>query len=217
MTIQQIKVVIVDDHPGVRAGIKKLLYHAKDIVVVGEGANGAEAIRLARTQKPDIMLLDVELPVLRGEEVARHIRDNQPDVKILAVSSYNDRLYIQAMLENGALGYITKDEAPDLLLEAVYSIVNGKNKWVSPRASQHTHQDYPDEQSLTARETDILHQLTLKKTEKEISQSLRIDEKRLTRHLQLLKAKFGVDSLTDLRRTARRIMRGRKPDQSNGN
>jgi DNA-binding NarL/FixJ family response regulator len=217
MTIQQIKVVIVDDHPGVRAGIRKLLIRAKDIVVVGEGADGAEAIRLARSHNPDIMLLDVELPVLRGEEVARRLRDTQPDVKILAVSSYNDRLYIQAMLENGALGYITKDEAPDLLLEAVYSIANGSNNWVSPQATLTADQESPDELSLTAREMDILDQLMLKKTEKEISHSLRIDEKRLTRHLQLLKTKFGVDTIIDLRRTARRIMRRRKPDQSNGN
>jgi len=217
MTIQQIKVVIVDDHPGVRAGIRRLLFHAKDIIVVGEGGDGVEAIRLARSQNPDIMLLDVELPVMRGEEVARRLRDTQPDVKILAVSSHNDRLYIQAMLENGALGYITKDEAPDLLLEAVYSIAKGENKWISPRASLIAYQDPPDELSLTAREMDILDQLILKKTELEISQSLRIDERRLTRHLQLLKAKFGVDTITDLRRTARRLMRRRKSDQINGN
>ena len=216
MTIQQIKVVIVDDHPGVRAGIRKLLYHAKDIIIVGEGADGAEAIRLAKTKNPDVMLLDVELPVLRGEEVARHLRDNQSQVKILAVSSYNDRHYILAMLENGAVGYITKDEAPDLLLEAVYSIVNGKRKWISPRASQHAHEEIPDEQSLTAREMDILDQLAMRKTEKEISQSLRIDEKRLTRHLQLLKAKFGADSLEDLRRTVRDYLREHRPNRSNG-
>jgi len=213
MTIQQIKVVIVDDHPGVRAGIRKLLFSAQDIVIVGEGADGAEAIRLARTQKPDIMLLDVELPILRGEEVARRIHDNQPDVKILAVSSHNDRLYIQAMLENGAVGFITKDEAPDLLLDAVHSIISGDNKWVSPQASKHTREESPDEQSLTPREMDILHQLSLKKSEKGISQSLKIDERRLTRHLQLLQAKFGVDSLADLRTHARQFMRDRRPDK----
>jgi DNA-binding NarL/FixJ family response regulator len=215
MTIQQIKVVIVDDHPGVRAGIRKLLYQAKDIVIVGEGGDGAEAIRLATTKNPDVMLLDVELPVLRGEEVARQLKDNHSHVKILAVSSYNDRQYILAMLENGAVGYITKDEAPDLLLEAVYSIFNGKRKWISPRASQHASQDLPDEQSLTDREMDILNQLAMKKTEKEISQSLNIDERRLSRHLQLLKAKFGVDSLEDLRRSFRNYIGAHNVDQHN--
>jgi DNA-binding NarL/FixJ family response regulator len=210
MTTQQIKVVIVDDHPGVRAGIRRLLFSAKDIIVVGEGADGAEAIRLARTRKPDIMLLDVELPLLRGEEVARHIRDNHLGVKILAVSSHNDRLYIQAMLENGAMGFITKDEAPDLLLDAVYSIFRGDAKWVSPRASRHARQVLPSEQTLTTREMDIMHQLALKKSEKEISHSLEIDERRLARHLQLLQAKFGLASIDELRRAARRITRARK-------
>jgi len=210
MTVQQIKVVIVDDHPGVRAGIRKLLFSAKDIVVVGEGADGAEAIQLARTQRPDIMLLDVELPVMRGEEVARQIRDNHLGVKILAVSSHNDRLYIQAMLENGAMGFITKDEAPDLLLDAVYSIVRGEAHWVSPRASRHARQVLPSEQTLTTREADILRQLSLKKSEKEISRSLEMDEKRLARHLQLLQAKFGVDSIDNLRRIARRFIGARK-------
>jgi DNA-binding NarL/FixJ family response regulator len=214
--MQQIKVVIVDDHPGVRAGIRKLLFHAKDIVVVGEGADGAEAIRLAKTKHPDVMLLDVELPVLRGEEVARHLKESHPEVKILAVSSYNDRQYILSMLENGAEGYITKDEAPDLLLEAVYSIVNGESKWVSPRAAQHTRQELPDEQSLTAREMDILNQLATKKTEKEISQLLGIDERRLTRYLHLLKVKFGVDTIADLRHVVRNFIRARHKDNGNG-
>lgn len=210
MTTQQIKVVIIDDHPGVRAGIRKLLFSAKDIVVVGEGADGAEALRLARTQKPDIMLLDVELPVLRGDEVARHIRDDHLGVKILAVSSHNDRLYIQGMLENGAMGFITKDEAPDLLLDAVYSIFRGEVNWVSPRASRRARQVLPNEQSLTSREIDILGQLTTKKTEIEIAQTLEMDEKRLARHLQLLQAKFGVDSIDDLRRVTRHFNHPRK-------
>ena len=131
---EQIRVVIVDDHPGVRAGIRKLLFAAKDILVVGEGTNGLEAIQLAEAHNPDVMLLDVELPILRGDMVVRKIRDAQPGVKVLAVSSYHDRSYVQGMMENGAFGYITKDEAPELLVEAVRSVFNGKTKWVSPRA-----------------------------------------------------------------------------------
>jgi DNA-binding NarL/FixJ family response regulator len=131
---EQIRVVIVDDHPGVRAGIRRLLITAKDILVVGEGANGLEAIQLAESHVPDVMLLDVELPIVRGDEVVRKIRDTQPGVKVLAVSSYNERLYVQGMLENGASGYITKDEAPELLLEAVRRVSAGNSKWISPRA-----------------------------------------------------------------------------------
>ena len=134
MTEKQIRVVIVDDHTGVRTGIRYLLGKAKDIDVVGEGANGVEAVELASTHKPDIMLLDVELPVMRGDEAVRLIRGKHPEVKVLAVSSYSDRQFIMEMMANGAAGYITKDEVPDLLVEAVRIIHNANHTWLSPRA-----------------------------------------------------------------------------------
>lgn len=134
---KQIKVVIVEDHPGVRAGIKRLLLAAKDIIVLGEGTDGIEALQLARTHLPDVLLLDVELPALRGDKVARKIQDSQPEIKVLAVSSYNDRSYVQGMMDNGASGYITKDEAPELLVEAVRSIFKSNRKWLSPRAQKY--------------------------------------------------------------------------------
>src|SRR5512133_3303585 len=87
MVDKQIKVLIVDDHSGVRAGIKNLLQAAQDMVVVGEGANGAQAIELAASKAPDIMLLDIELPDQRGDVVMRHIHKTQPNLKVLAVSS----------------------------------------------------------------------------------------------------------------------------------
>ena len=135
--MEYIKVVIVEDHPGVRAGIKKMLFHAKDILVIAEGENGKDAIQLTRTHLPDVLLLDVELPVRRGDEVVSEIRQAHPKVKILAVSSYLDREYVQGMMEQGASGYITKDEAPGLLVEAVRSIFLGDQTWISPRARKY--------------------------------------------------------------------------------
>jgi len=133
---EQIRVVIVDDHARVREGIKRILVAASDIVVIGEGANGADALQLAQEQRPDVMLLDMELPVLRGDQVAQIIRDTHLRVKILAVSSYDDRSYVQSMIENGALGYITKDEASELLVEAVRQVHAGKGAWMSPRVQK---------------------------------------------------------------------------------
>ncbi len=200
---QPIEVVIVDDHPGVRAGIKNLLAPAKDIVVVGEGANGAEAIQLARGKNPDILLLDVELPILRGDEVVRRIRDEHLNVKVLAVSSYNDRMYIQGMMENGAVGYITKDEAPAMLVDAVRSIARENKKWISPRASTNSTPASPEEQTLTYSELEIINRLLLGKSEAEISQELKISAKSLSHYLQLLMDKFGVDSTEALSIAAR--------------
>lgn len=133
---EQIRVVIVDDHAGVREGIKRILVAASDIVVIGEGATGADALRLARDHRADVMLLDMELPVLRGDQVAQIMRDTQSRVKILAVSSYDDRSYVQSMVENGAMGYITKDEAAELLVEAVRQVHAGKTAWISPRVQK---------------------------------------------------------------------------------
>ena len=139
MAQKQIRVVIVDDHRGVRTGIRYILGNAKDIDVVGEGANGVEAVQLAGKYKPDVMLLDVELPVMRGDEAVRLIRGKYPEVKVLAVSSYNDQQLILEMMSNGAAGYITKDEVPYYLIDAVRSINKADGTWLSPRA-QKTHQ-----------------------------------------------------------------------------
>lgn len=206
MTDKQIKVVIVDDYPGVRAGIKNLLQTAKDIVVVGEGASGAEAIELARTKNPDIVLLDVELPDLRGDIVTYRIHEKQPEMKILAVSSYSDRQFINGMLATGAAGYITKDEAPSLLLDAIRSIIHKGGSWLSPRAVKNTRLAPIEEQMLSRREVDILEQLVLDRSDNEIAGFLGTDEQHIKSYLRLLMKKFEAESLTSLKQIARRIL-----------
>src|SRR3990172_7871823 len=186
---QKIKVVIVDDYPGVRAGIRNLLQAAKDIVVVGEGANGREAIELALTKNPDIVLLDVELPDLRGDVVTLRIHEIQPGIKILAVSSYSDRQFIHGMLETGAAGYITKDEAPAMLLDAIRSIIYSGRNWLSPRAVKNTSLVPIEEQMLTKREIHILEQLVLERTEAEIAVFLGTEEGQVKRYVRLLMKK----------------------------
>ena len=206
MIDKQIKVVIVDDYPGVRAGIKNLLQAAKDIVVVGEGASGAEAIELAFTKNPDIMLLDVELPDLRGDIVTHRIHEKQPEMKILAVSSYSDRQFIHGMLETGAVGYITKDEAPFMLVDAIRSIINTGGNWLSPRAVKNTRLTPIEEQMLSKREVDILEQLVLDRSDTEIAVFLGTEEKQIKSYLRLLMKKFEAESLTSLKHIAQRIL-----------
>lgn len=206
MIEKQIKVVIVDDFPGVRAGIKNLLQSAKDIVVVGEGTNGKEALELAFTKNPDIMLLDVELPDLRGDIVTHRIHETQPNIKVLAVSSYSDREFIHGMLETGAVGYITKDEAPAMLLEAIRSIVYSGGNWLSPRAVKNTRLVPIEEQMLSKREIDILEQLVLNRSDKEIADFLDTDEKHVKSYLKLLMTKFEAESLNSLKAIAQRIL-----------
>lgn len=203
---KQIRVLVVDDHSGVRTGIKNLLQSAKDMVIVGEGGNGAEAIELAATRKPDILLLDIELPDQRGDAVMRHIHNTQPDMKVLAVSSYSDRDYILGMLENGAAGYITKDEAPSMLVEAIRSIINKGISWFSPRAIKNSGIPSVEEQTLTKREVQILEQLVLDRSPQEIASFLNMDVAQVDKYLKLLMQKFETESMNSLKQIAKRIL-----------
>ena len=205
-TDQKIRVLIVDDHSGVRAGIKNLLLSAKDMVIVGEGGSGAEAIELAAMKKPDILLLDIELPDQRGDAVMRHIHNTQPDLKVLAVSSYSDRDYILGMLENGASGYITKDEAPMMLVEAIRNIIMKDMSWFSPRAIRNSGIPSVEEQTLTKREVEILEHLVLGRTSQEIASLLNMDVAQVDKYLKLLMRKFETDSIMSLKHIAKRIL-----------
>src|SRR5690349_20381310 len=208
---QKIKVLVVDDHSGVRAGIKNLLQSAKDMVIVGEGGNAAEAIELAATWKPDILLLDIELPDQRGDAVMRHIHNTQPETKVLAVSSYSDRDYILGMLENGASGYITKDEAPMMLLDAIRSIINKGISWFSPRAVKNSGLPSIEEQTLTKREVEILQQLILDRPSDQIASFLNMSVEQVEKYLTLLMRKFETDSRVALKQIASRILSRREP------
>jgi DNA-binding NarL/FixJ family response regulator len=129
------RVVLADDHDAVRAGIRCILQNAHGIEVVGEARNGAEAIQLVAQLKPDVLLLDMEMPVLNGIEVARQLHEAGDTVQILALSSYDDRHYILELLENGASGYLTKDEAPEYIVHAVQRVAEGEHGWLSKRAA----------------------------------------------------------------------------------
>jgi DNA-binding NarL/FixJ family response regulator len=203
----QSEVLIVDDHPAVRASLRQLLSDAADIVVTGEAGDGKAAVELARSTNPDLILLDVQMPELRGDEAMELIYGSQPEIRVLAISAYDDQSYVQSMLENGAAGYITKDEAPLLLLEAIRSILaNGKFSWVSPRARKSGGLLSYERQMLTLHQVDLLEQLLDGRSEDEIVISLGIDRRHVTRYLDVLMRQLGVDSLEGLKKAAHRIL-----------
>lgn len=141
----------------------------------------------------------------------RHIHITQPEMKVLAVSSYSDRDYILGMLENGASGYITKDEAPVMLLEAIRSIIHKGKSWFSPRAIKNSGLPAIEEQTLTKREVEILQQLILDQPADQIAAFLNMSTDQVEKYLKLLMRKYETDSLGSLKQIATRIFSRRGP------
>jgi DNA-binding NarL/FixJ family response regulator len=192
------RVVLADDHPVVRSGIRNLLEKASGIEVVGEANGGEEALKLAETLLPDVLLLDMEMPDLKGVEVAQRLREMGSPVRILALSAYDDRQYILELLANGASGYLVKEEVPETIIEAVRGVARGEQGWVSRRvASQMAdwiHAEEPGKMGLTSRELEVLRLVVAGKTNQEIGIALGISEKTVEKHLEGVFSKLKVAS-----------------------
>jgi len=193
-----IRVLLADDHPVVRHGIRALLERAGDIEIAGEAANGAEILDLAGKVAPDIVLLDMELPDIEGTQVARQMQQLYPNIKILALSAHDDTFYIKGVLESGAVGYLMKDEAPEMILEAVRGVARGDMGWVSRRVSAHitswVQSVKSGEIKLTSREEDVLRLVVAGKTNQAIAAELGISEKTVEKYMGVIFTKLNVSS-----------------------
>ncbi len=193
-----IRVLLADDHPVVRTGIRNLLSKSADIEVVGEASNGAEALQLVEELTPDVLLLDMEMPGLKGVEVAQRLHTNDTNVKILALSAYDDKQYILELLESGAAGYLTKEEAPETIIDAIRGVSQGEQGWVSRRVAAQMsvwmRDDENESNRLTHRELEVLRLVVEGKTNQGIGLNLGISEKTVEKYLEAVFAKLGVTS-----------------------
>ncbi len=191
-----IRVVIADDHPVMRDGIRNLLDKAIDIQVVGEAGDGVEALRLVEELAPDVLLLDMELPGLKGVEVAQRLQASAAAVRILALSAYNDQEYIRGLLASGAAGYLLKEEIPATIVEAIRGVARGERGWVSRQvvAQMASWTQKEESTALTGREMDVLRLVVEGKTNQEIALALGISDKTVEKHLEGVFAKLGVAS-----------------------
>src|SRR5437764_8782113 len=121
-----IRVLVVDDHPVVRHGLIAILRYEPGIEVVGDAADGAEAVQKILEQRPDVVLLDLRLPLLSGIEVMRQVRAQAPHVRFLVLTTYDTDMYIAPALAAGARGYLLKDATPDELMNGVRSVMQGR-------------------------------------------------------------------------------------------
>jgi DNA-binding NarL/FixJ family response regulator len=127
---RKIRVLLADDHPMVRRGIRRILEKGAEFAVIGEAGTGIEALRLVQELKPDLLLIDIEMPDMKGDEVARELRNRNFPLSIIILSGCDDPLFIQEMLQIGVDGYLTKDQPPEAIRQAVYQ-VSQRNMQVS--------------------------------------------------------------------------------------
>ena len=130
-----IRVVLADDFPMVRIGIRSLLERAADIQVVGEAANGEEVLAMVREINPDVLVLDIKMPRMDGVDVVRNLKSESVSLRILALSAYAEKEFVLSLFEIGVDGYLLKDEAPDMIVDAVRSIAKGGQGWFSRRVA----------------------------------------------------------------------------------
>jgi DNA-binding NarL/FixJ family response regulator len=196
--VTHIKVLLVDDHPVVRSGIRTLIEQVPDIDVIGEASTGAEALKMTRELTPDVLLLDMEMPDISGNQVANQLLKEGTSVRILALSAHDDKQYIQELLSIGAAGYLVKEEVPEAIIEAVRGVARGEQGWVSRRIaaqlSSWMREDVQERTQLTPREIEVLKTVVAGKTNQEIGLTLGISEKTVEKHLEGIFTKLGVAS-----------------------
>jgi two-component system, NarL family, invasion response regulator UvrY len=198
---RRISVLLVDDHAVVREGYRRLLERDDSLVVVGEAATAADAIRCDGELKPDVVVLDIALPGVSGIEILRRIIARRPDARVLMFSMYHDGIYASRAINVGARGYLSKASAPDLLVEAVRCVAGGQ-RYLSPDVEQAmTKQSSTENQladSLSTRELEVLRMLTQGYGVEEIGERLGLSPKTAANHQSSIKQKLGANSALQL-------------------
>jgi DNA-binding NarL/FixJ family response regulator len=199
--------IIADDHTMFREGLKRILMERKDIEVIGEVGCGLELLKLLNQMTPDMILLDISMPNLRGIEATREIRTIQPNVKVLILTMHDNKEYLHQTITAGADGYLLKDDANKDLFSAIERIRDGKN-YISPRLSEELTTDWakirkgeiapPESEPLTLREREVLKLIAEGKSSKEIADLLFISPRTAERHRANMMEKLNLKKTADL-------------------
>lgn len=189
------KILVVDDHFVVRAGLRDILSHEPDFVIAGEAANGSEAVTAHRRLLPDVTVMDLRMPVCGGIEAIRLIRAEQPNARILVLSSYEGDEDIHAAISAGAMGYILKHSSDDQITPAIRALLQGK-RWIPLEVAGQLHARERGE-VLSDREREIVRLLVRGDANKEIGQALGITELTVKSHMKNILAKLQVRDRTE--------------------
>jgi DNA-binding NarL/FixJ family response regulator len=197
---QPIRVLLADDHALVREATAELLERAGDIHVVGQAADGPEALRLVESLRPDVLLLDLAMPGLDGLEVARRAREVSPGTHIVALTAHEEQPYVLAMLQAGATGYLSKASRGHEVVQAVRAAAAGETVFSSSIAQSVTRSALGQRgptTSLTPRELDVLCAAARGLGNKQIASELGMSARTVQTHLTSVFAKLGVSSRTE--------------------
>jgi DNA-binding NarL/FixJ family response regulator len=204
------KIFIVDDHPIVRQGLMQMINAENDLIICGQGEDAYQALKQIRTLKPDLTLLDISLKDTGGIELLKELRAQDPDLRVLILSMHDESLYAERALRAGGRGYIMKQEAPQVLLEAIRKVLNGEiyvsekmstvliQRMVGNRKSNGT---LPMDR-LTDREMEIFRMIGGGMTVKEIAEKLFLSAKTIEAHREHIKEKLSLKTSAELLRFA---------------
>jgi len=208
--MKKISVLLVDDHTVVRQGLRALLSAEEDMEVVGEAENGRQAVMLAKKTPPDVVVMDVAMPLLNGCEAPRQILKSLPMTKVLVLSSYGDDECVEQLMQAGASGYLLKQTAANDLLKAIREVKNG-NSFFSPVIARRLREHCRDAFSslsakkngeLTSRETEVLQLIAEGFSNKQIAGELGISIKTVEKHRQQVMNKLNIHDVAGLTRHA---------------
>ncbi len=199
-----IRVLLADDHAVVRAGIRQFLEQASDLIVIAEAGDGEMARDLIARHRPDVAVLDIQMPKATGIEVTRWVRANHRDVGVLVLTAYDDDPYVMAVLQAGANGYILKTASPANIIQAVRDVYEGKSALdpaitgrLMAQIARRTTSDLPAFEELTERELEVLALAAKGFTNKAIGVQLGISDRTVQGHLAKTYQKLDANSRTE--------------------
>jgi DNA-binding NarL/FixJ family response regulator len=200
------RILLVDDHAIVRQGYRRLLECDPSILVVGEASNASQACQTARELSPDVVVMDIALPGTSGIEATRRMLKDQPQLRILMFSMYDDAIYASRALEAGALGYLSKATAPEVLVQAIYAVSRGE-RYVSADVAANMARSVaqPGKSeigALTPREFEVLRLLVQGEPVRSIGEKLGLSEKTVANHQSAIREKLGARNSAQLARLA---------------
>jgi two-component system response regulator NreC len=206
--MKRTRILLVDDHAVVRQGFKMILDAQADMQIVGEAANGREAVDLAEQLRPDIVVMDVAMPELNGIEATRRVIAADSHIRVIALSMHKDSVYVREILRAGARGYLLKDSGADDLVKAIRAVASGES-YLSPAVSNAVLDDYRKHVTnpidlLTSREREVLQMLAEGKTNKEIAVVLNLSVYTVDAHRGRIMEKLNLHSINELVRFALR-------------